>query len=63
VEIAGILTYIRSVLNDSLKTSCVNKPIGETEASCTTVARDSTARIADTISVSAVRIVRDSLGL
>lgn len=63
VEVAGILTYIRSVLNDTLYTNCVNKPVGETESSCTKVARDPAVRVADTISVAAVKAVRDSLGL
>jgi len=61
VEVAGILTYIRSVLNDTLYTNCVNKPVGETEVSCTKVPRDSTVRIADTVSVAQVKSVRDSL--
>jgi mono/diheme cytochrome c family protein len=60
-EVAGILTYVRSVLNDTLYTDCVNQPVGETTISCTKTARPAAERIADIIVEAEVKAVRDSI--
>jgi mono/diheme cytochrome c family protein len=62
-EIAGILTYLKGALNDSLVTNCVVNPSEPTQATCTKTARTAQAIATDSIAVSDVRAVRDSLGL
>ncbi|MCD6023265.1 MAG: cbb3-type cytochrome c oxidase subunit [Fibrobacteria bacterium] len=56
-EIASILTYLRSVLNDSTVVSCTS---GD-EPVCTKVARLPAAMAVDTVAVWEVKKVRDSL--
>lgn len=67
-EIAGVLTYVRSVLNDSTVTSCVTFNPNDTStfnedgfARCQKVARSQAARDADSVAVWEVKIVRDSI--
>jgi hypothetical protein len=62
LEIAGVLTYVRSVLNDSLTSNCVADPVVDGQYNCTKTARDSQVRIADTVAVWEVKAVRDSIG-
>jgi mono/diheme cytochrome c family protein len=62
VQIAGILTYIRSVLNDSLVTNCnpaVTDPNGH--PICTKTARSAMDMDLDTVAVWEVKAVRDTL--
>jgi hypothetical protein len=56
-EIASVLTYLRSVLNDSTVVSCTSgdQPV------CTMVARTPAAMAVDTVSVKDVKLVRDTL--
>lgn len=61
-EIAGILTYIRAVLNDSLVTDCVADPEDEFDITCTRTARAPADIANDSISVGEVKAVRDSIG-
>lgn len=59
LEIAGVLTYIRSVLNDSLVTGCTtgDNPV------CTKTARTQADMVADTVAVWEVKAARKALGL
>jgi mono/diheme cytochrome c family protein len=61
-EVAGIVTYLRVVFNDSLMTNCVVSPDGGS-STCTKVARTAEDIASDSISVAFVASVRDSLGL
>jgi mono/diheme cytochrome c family protein len=63
VAIAGVLTYIRGVLNDSLVTGCTANPTNEFDVTCTKVARTPQSRETDSVSVAEVAAVRDSLEL
>jgi cytochrome c5 len=67
-EIAGILTYLRTVLNDSTVVSCVTYNAADTSTydvngfpRCTKVPRTLAARNADTVAVWEVKAVRDSI--
>ena len=59
LEIAGVLTYIRSVLNDSLVTGCTT---GENPV-CTKTARTQAEMAVDTVAVWEVKKARKDLGL
>lgn len=63
LEIAGVLTYLRSVKNDSTVVSCDTIPLDELNgfAACVKTPRSLAARQADFISVAEVAAVRDSL--
>lgn len=61
VEIAGVLTYIRSVLNDSLVSNCVVNPEDEFDVTCTKTARLPADMAKDTIAVWEVKAVKDTL--
>lgn len=61
-EIAGILTFLRVVFNDSLMTNCVVSEDGGS-STCTKVARTAEDLASDSISVPFVASVRDSLGI
>jgi hypothetical protein len=70
LEVAAILTYLRIVLNDSTVTSCTvynqNDPSTYDDNGfphCQKVARTYAQRAADSVRVSEVKAVRDSLGL
>jgi mono/diheme cytochrome c family protein len=63
-EVAGVLTYIRAVLNDSAITSCSSSAFDEEGfAICTKAKRTPAAIAADSVSIREVRLVRDSMGL
>jgi cytochrome c553 len=59
--IAGLATYIRSVLNDSLVTNCVTDPNDPEIITCTKTARTPTDIRNDTVPVWQVKAVRDTL--
>lgn len=61
MQIAGILTYIRVVLNDSLYTNCV--PIDQYSADCDVNPRNPQDIATDSITVEHVAHIRDSLSL
>jgi mono/diheme cytochrome c family protein len=62
LEIAGALTYIRSVLNDTLVTDCAPQPEEEFEQSpCVRTARTATEMDLDSVAVWEVKAVRDTL--
>lgn len=61
-EVAGILTYIRAVLNDSLVSDCVPVPPDSIAFTCTRTARDSADIANDSVAVWEVKAVRDSIG-
>lgn len=62
VEIAGVLTYLRTVKNDSTIDSCNALVLDDNGfAACTKVARSPAAMALDTVAVWEVKAVRDSL--
>jgi mono/diheme cytochrome c family protein len=61
-EIAGVLSYLRGVLNDSLVTNCdPNNRDDQGRPICTKTARTQTDMDKDTVAVWEVKAVRDSL--
>jgi len=60
-EIAGLTTYIRSVLNDSLVSNCVASPTDAEVITCTKTARNPADVLKDTVPVWFVKAVRDTL--
>jgi mono/diheme cytochrome c family protein len=63
-KIAAVLTYVRTVLNDSLVTACIPEDVeAGTWASCNTAPRSSTEIATDSISVHEVVEMRSKLNL
>lgn len=60
-EIAGVLTYIRAVLNDSLVSNCVANPNDEFDITCTKTARNPADIASDSVAVWEVKAVSDTL--
>jgi mono/diheme cytochrome c family protein len=61
-KIAAVLTYVRTVLNDSLVTACIPEDVESgTWASCTTTPRNAADIATDSISVREVASVRAML--
>jgi mono/diheme cytochrome c family protein len=60
-EVAGVLSYLRGVLNDTLYTNCVENPSAPGTATCTKTARTPAAMEADYIKASEVAAVRATL--
>jgi mono/diheme cytochrome c family protein len=62
LKIAGVLTYIRAVLNDSTSTNCDPDNLDENQmATCTRTPRPVSEVESDSIAVWEVKAIRDSL--